>query len=263
MNLWSALGGWLKTIISYLTPNPPPVTVLTDDASAPKIAMASAVSAKPTIDVQATLKSYILSRTKAFGPSPTTGGIIHTIDAATADKLASLIVLYGAKYDLEPAFIAAGIAGESLYDPLAVNPNYQDAKSKNETAEDQFLHTDIGLCQFDGATLVAADGIFADLAGCTYAQIKAKAYDCDWAVDHFCAFVSKLLADTNEEVYLNPKLLDNIKANTVRDRTRTLAVEAYNSGETGAEALAKSGTDLSYGERWMQTYATISLLLSA
>jgi hypothetical protein len=231
--------GWIQTAISYvhLALEGPPK-----------------VGATPS----ATLTNIIMAQAANFGPSPKTGGHLHAVVIGQATTMTNSIMHWAPIYGLKPAFVVAGLSGESRCDNFAINPNFQDAKP-NETPFEQFMHTDIGAGQFDGSTLWEADGIFADLKGMTYQQMMAKAYEIDWTIQHFCAFVSKLIADTTAEVHANPKLLDNVRNGSLD----TFAMEAYNAGETGAYKIDIAGGDMSYGERWIANFHTYDALMNA
>lgn len=235
MNLTSLID-WLKTFVSLVQPHPAPKEIEVNNAP----------------DIVATLTSIILSETREFGPSPKTGGHLHQIDAATAKHVATLIATHAPQHGLEPAFVAAGLCGESRFDPNAINPNWQDAKP-GENATDAFLHTDLGIGQFDGATIYN----YPEMKGLSIAAIQAKACDPEWAIPAFCTFVKKLLDNTAIEVSADPSLL----ANTANRDERILATEAYNAGLHGAAHIAHQRGDMSYGERWVQRYLSYDALL--
>lgn len=205
------------------------------------------------VDPVATLTSIILSETRAFGPSPRTGGVIHQINDGTAKQIAELIVKHAPEYGLAPSLIAAGLCGESRFDPTALNPNWQDRTKPQETEFEEFMHTDIGLCQFDGATLFDDP----EFKGATLAQVRAKAYDPNWSVPAFCAFVAKLVTDTKAEVAAEQTLLDNVPNHDIM----VLTTEAYNAGLHGAAHHAHAKGDFSYGQRWVANAAKYEALL--
>lgn len=209
-------------------------------------------SGKPVVNLVASVKAIILSETREFGPSPHTGGHLHKLTDAKAQKVAELIVSSGPQYKLEPAFVAAGLCGESRFDPDAINPNWQDA-TKGEVAHAAFLHTDLGLAQFDAATLASEP----EFKGLSDEAIRAKAMDPEWAVPAFCKFVRALLDATQKEVAADPSLLVNVPDHDVR----ILATTAYNAGLHGAAHLAHTHGDFSYGVRWMSNYNKYSTLL--
>lgn len=228
----TALLGWLQSVVSAVSPHP-----------SPKVTVNSSIT---------TLKSIILSETRTFGPSPRTGGTIHTVNALTAETVANLIINKSKEFDLDPALIAAGICGESLFDPTAINPNHQDAKP-GETAHEAFLHTDLGLCQFDAATLIGSP----EFAGKNDAAIKTQAMDPNWSVPAFCKFVEKLIHDAKSEVGLEPSLLDNVPDHNFL----IFALEAYNAGEHGAMHIAHAKGSFSYGQHWVDKYKAYAKIL--
>jgi hypothetical protein len=232
------LVGWIQTLESFVESHPAPVAGLTE---------------------LETMTNIIVSQARSYGPSLTTGGHLSAVTQEQAQQIAGLILKWVAVYKLDPALVVAGLSGESRCDPNAMNPNYQDAQP-GEDANAAFHHCDIGIAQFDGATLVQATGIFADLAGLSYAEIKAKALDPDWAIEHFCAFVAKLFADTEKEVANDPALLTEVPAGDIR----ILATEAYNAGPTGAAHIAHTnGTagNWSYGSGWINRYTTYAMVM--
>jgi hypothetical protein len=198
------------------------------------------------IDLVATAKSIILANTRKFGPSPITGGTIHIVDDATAQLIAELVVQYAPEYGHSIAFILAGLDGESLFDPKAINPNFQDGK-KGESADATFMHTDLGEGQFDGSTLKGDPKKYPEFVGLTDEEIEAKAMDPRWAVPAFCSFVRDLRVNTLKELANEPTLLDNVPNHD----WLILATTAYNSGLQGAMHLAHTAGSFAYGVRWI------------
>jgi hypothetical protein len=205
----------------------------------------------PVVPAKATLVDIIMSQTMNYSSS-TTGGHLCKISLDTAIKVAAVIEATAPKYGLTVPLVAAGIRGESDFDPAAVDPNNQDAKP-GETPDQAILHTDIGIGQFDGATLVAKP----EFKGCTLCQIEAKAYDMNWAIPAYCAFVEGLIAATKSEVALYPDLL----VNTPNHDYMVLALQAYNSGVHGAAEMARAKGSFSYGLAWLQRSGQYAAIL--
>jgi len=196
------------------------------------------------------LTTIILSETRAFGPSPITGGVIHKINAVTAETVALAIeeaapILQAVlKGDIEEsvAFLAAGICGESRFDPNAINPNLNKFKH-GETVNEAFGRHDLGIAQFS-ARVVSLD---PGMAGLTNEQIQTKAMDVNFAIPRFAHCVAKLLTDTRNEVLADSSLLNNVPNKDVH----ILALEGYNTGEHGAKLREQADETMTYGSNWV------------
>jgi hypothetical protein len=228
MSFLSTLAGWVKTAVSFIT-------------------------APPLPSPGSTLADIIMSETRDYGPSPVTGGHLKKIDRSTAEIVADLILKEAYKAGESAAFIAAGICGESCFDPTAIDPNNQDGKP-GETDHQKFLHTDFGIGQFDGNILVAEP----ELKGLSDADIQAKAEDITWAIPHFCAIVAGNRKAVMYAVEKAPDLLDNIPN---RDPEIIIA-QAYNSGLSGALYQAKNNGKFTYGIKWVQKAAEYHQILN-
>jgi hypothetical protein len=253
------LEGWVASLVSYIDHPPLPKT--------------------------GSLQSIILAEARNYGPSPTTGGHLTKCSLADSLTISSGILKWAPQYGLDPAWVAAGMAGESCFCITAENPNNQDAKP-NETPLQAFMHWDGGLGQFDGNTVISSLGIFADLApiwgpggksswsndlGAIY-ETKAKIFDPEWSVQHFCAFLKSLKDATNEEVYLSQQNGDDILKGVYNQDIDILTAEAYNAGFTGARlisqktapgastAMPPSGS-WSYGINWKNRYTAYKAIL--
>ena len=209
----SFLLGWAQSFVSWLTSPPLP-------------------------SPGSTLADIIMSETRDYGPSPITGGHLSKIDRSTAELIASLILDECSSADEDPAFIAAGICGESAFDPKAIDPNNQDAKP-NETPHDKFLHTDFGIGQFDGYILAAEPS----LKSLTDEQIQAKAEDITWAIPHFVTLVSQNRKDVMAAIKQDPSILNKVP----NKDPEVLIAQAYNSGLRGA----LESVTFPYGQRWV------------
>jgi len=233
---YTNLIGWMNTLEDLLFPRP-----------APKLGDS--------------LQKIILANNKAFGPSPITGGIIHRISAPTALIVATVIdanapiitAVLGCSHNEAVALLAAGIKGESRFDPRAINPNKNKARP-NETPAAAFGRHDLGLCQFS-ARVVSMD---ADNAGLSPAQIQAECENPAYAVPRFARAVAKLLIDAHAAVATDPTLLEGVPN---RD-PRILAFTGYNAGETGAKTLARANRGMPYGQNWVDTAAAFLAILN-
>lgn len=180
------------------------------------------------------LVDLIASNNTPMGPLGRTGGVIHQNPPAMNATIAALLRSEVPKWPmLTIALVVAWLVEESRCDPLAWNPNNQVAKP-GETAAAAFLHADVGLAQFDGATLA----LMPEFRGMAWQDILAKANDPTWAVPAFCAYANSLIADAIARCEADDTLLDGIPA---RD-PRALGVEGYNVGRTGAWLLARKKT---------------------
>jgi hypothetical protein len=214
---------------------------------------------KPGLDKLETLTNIILSQAAEFGPSPRTGGILHKVDVETAKVVAAGVIEAASSYGLSEAFLLAGLSGESRCDPLAINPNNQDAVA-GESPAAAFRHMDIGIAQFDGATLLQRSGIFLELKLLDQDQIKAKALDPTWAIGKFGAFVKQLVVETKLETEADPSLLQHVPDGDIN----ILTTEAYNAGAHGAALIAKHAGlagDWSYGQNWVKRAKEYQALL--
>jgi len=244
---------WLREFASFIVPRPLAVSVPAKDVPVEKPTPAVHVAnPTPAVNQVATLVSIIMSVTRDFGPSLKTGGQIRKVNAAQAETIAQLILAEAKTSGIDAAMLAAGIAGESCFDPTAVNPNNQDAK-KGESAHEAFLHKDIGLCQFDAATIIARP----EMHGLTDEQVEAKALEPQWAVPAFAQFVHTLLADTEKEVAADATILTHVP----NKDPRVLATLAYNHGLHGALNIARENGDFAYGVSWMARYTQYAALL--
>lgn len=234
--MFKTILAWLRALFSTVTAPPPLV---------------------PSPTRKTTLVDIMLNWSRDFGPSLVTGGYLRKIDKTTAQVVSNVIYATALATGMEVEMLAAGIAGESRFDPHAFNPNNQDA-IPGESLYAAFLHADIGLCQFDGATL-ARDPEFS---GKSVSYIIEKAFDPSWSVPKFAQHVNQLLIDASKEVASDPTLLDHVKDRDIR----ILAVEGYNKGEHGARLAeqhkAYDPKAMSYGEAWMQRYHDYKALLN-
>jgi hypothetical protein len=197
------------------------------------------------------LLAYIEAQNYAIGPMPGTGGIIHRIAPAVATQVVADI-RKGAGGDLTAALATAWIQCESRFDPQAIDPNDQDA-TPGETPAQAAQHADIGIGQFDMSTLEA----MPEFVGQSVAAIEAKAEDPDWGVAAFCTFASGLLAAAKASCKADPTIL-----NLVPDRDyRVVGIQAYNSGPTGALAMARSGGGFAYAMKVLQTMDDVEMVL--
>jgi hypothetical protein len=181
------------------------------------------------------LVAIILSETADLGPFPTTHGVIHKITPDMASEIAALI-RQNVTPRVDVALAQAWIRTESIDDPAAIDPNANKAKP-NEPEEEAFAHTDIGLGQFDGATL---EGM-PEFAGKSPSQITAIVEDPHWAVPAFFRYADSLLVRAAAHCAQEPSLLQGCGGDS-----RRLGIEAYNkgfgeSGRGGALAIARRG----------------------
>lgn len=189
----------------------------------------------------------------AIGPMPTTGGIIHLVDETTLMHEAALIeqgVQNAQRLTISLAL--AWITGESRFDCQAINPNNQLAEP-NESPLDAFKHADLGIGQFDGATLLA----MPEFAGKSIEEIKAKAFDPNWAIPYFCTYADDLLGWANDTMSGDAAISAACKGDS-----RLLGIEAYNAGRTGAVRLARMGAPLTYAQSILARAASFEKVLA-
>ena len=150
MNFWKWLIDLLTTAWTAAKSSVPPVMPAPTVTTTPS---GVTVTTPPTM--QQKLEALIEHENGAFGPSPTTGGFIHAIDATARAQIARLIIEYAKpEAGLPVSLFAAWIRGESRFDSAAENPNRQKAVP-GETPAQAFLHADLGIAQYDGTELAA------------------------------------------------------------------------------------------------------------
>ena len=215
----------------------------------------SLVNSPPPPKPGASLAEIILSNTREYGPNPRTGGLIHRIDAAEAKVLEDIIKSEAPKYNLDPVLVIAGLCGESMFDPHAENPNYQDAKP-NETPQQAFEHDDIGIAQLDGS-LLEDEHEFPELKGMSFEQMKAKAFDPAWAIPKFCQHVRWMYDNMAKYVADDPSLLCDANDHDID----VLTLTAYNAGLTGARHRAHTGGNFNYGKNWKKRYVDYTAII--
>jgi hypothetical protein len=163
------------------------------------------------------------------------GSQIGVIDAQEATLIAGCIQAMAGTYPLATvAILAAWIAGESLFDPRAINPNNQEAKP-GESAQDIFFRTDYGLVQVDGRYMSSHN----QMQGLTQEQMLEKVYDPAWAVEDLAITATKLLTWSRT---LTPKACGPYLPLVV-------GFNAYNKGQEGTLKLIAEGEPLLYGPR--------------
>lgn len=178
------------------------------------------------------LTALIIQENAPFGPSPKTGGKINKISAATAQQVAQLLIAACTAETFSVPLAAAWIRGESRFDPNALNPNLQDAKHPNETPEEVFHHTDVGIGQIDGNSLAGL------LPGLTWEQQRDKALDPTWAVPMAVKLMVGLFEWAKEQDAFLHRV--GISPNYGLDYL-LLCCEAYNVGKSGALARVVKG----------------------
>lgn len=209
----------------------------------------------PTAKPGNNLQQIIMSETRDFGPSVLTGGQLHKINSATATLVANEIIatapvvqqVLKGSVTQAIAFLAAGICGESRFDPCAINPNL-NKYFRGESIQEAFWRHDLGIAQFSARVLCSDPS----MKGLTNSEIQLKAEDIKFAIPHFAALVAKLITDTKAETDADPGILKNVPINAYL----ILATEAYNTGFTGAKnltALAKG--NWTYGSNWLSKTA--------
>jgi len=242
MFAWSVIIGALKTVWSAAFRPMEPRTPLT-------------LTGQPSL--RDTLVTEILATTLALGPMPRTGGVICRVGKAEAIGLAQLIIDGSAKHGLDVAFVASLIKGESLWCARAINPN-NNVAALDETAEQAFAHTDVGLAQVNGSVLLP----MPEFAGRPVAEIKAKALSAVWAVEYVC---SRLASDKQwaiEMLASDPSL----KSKVPDESWMVLSSESYNVGRTGAlrvaHAMGVKG-NWKYGNDFAARYQALSKIFNA
>ena|GEM_PF-4443117 len=235
-SFFTFIGSLLRSLWLRLTaPAPPPVV-----APAPSRPLTSQ-------QAQANLASIALSSSVDLGPMPTTGGIIHAIDAAIADEIAALAVRYASQYGIKLSILASYLYQESRFDPNAVNPNKQLAKP-GESELDAFRHTDSGLGQLDGETLLG----MPELQGQSLAEIEATAYNPDWALNTMCSIIAANATQIAAAVQADAALQKAVFDYAGND-LRVVQANAYNEGDEGTldalrAATASGPANLAYGK---------------
>jgi hypothetical protein len=200
--------------------------------------------------VTMTVLQLITQQNTPVGPLPGTGGQCFANTAAQNKQIADLVMQ--TRY---PAMLIAWMFNESRLSVEAINPNHQLDVTGASVGED-FLHWDIGIAQFDGATLV---GYFP---GKTPAALEAMAYDPTWAIPFMAAVVVANIAWAKswDDAY---KVKNPNKTPLYGTNYLILAFEAYNSGRTGALQRAVNATagNFDYGNgiysRWVQFAALL------
>ena len=180
-----------------------------------------------------------------YGPFPGTGGVIHRIPEVQAYRVAEMILQVAKSTGQKPSFIAGWLACESLFDPGAFNPNHQDGKP-GETPQQTFMHTDWGLCQLDGSILGEL------LPGLTWEQQRDKALDLAWAGPQFAQKVQELMDWATNYIKAHPE-----QYKLLGYHVRILAIQAYNSGQHGAENILNAEKDFDAGD-WKYANAVLS-----
>jgi len=193
------------------------ITILQNAAKDQAATAAVSAGAKPL-----SVLDLLKQERGSFGPSPRTGGVAHRLTDADAATVAELIEQY-ALAPLDPAMMCAWFRGESYFDPGAINPNNQDAKP-GETPEEAFLHTDLGIGQFDGKELLGM------LPGLSWQDAESKAFDPFWAIPQFARMATGLLTWA-EDVDNHLRVAGVTPPYGI---AQVLAFEAYNAGRTGA-----------------------------
>ncbi len=175
------------------------------------------------------LAALILRENVPFGPSPVTGGHAGAITAATAATLASFMRCSATKYGVDVAAVASIARGEGDNDPNAIDPNNQDAKP-GETPTQALEHEDVGIEQEDVRT---AEGD-PQFAGKTPQQIVPILADPAYGIDFIAKTHAANLAWARGEFKSAAMLPTSVPNGDVR----ILAYQAYNSGQSGALAIA-------------------------
>jgi hypothetical protein len=197
----------------------------------------TAVTPKPAGGLTA---AQIIVRDNAAYSNPVTGGVTHLLTAAEALAIASELIAvadslystFGSYYfkDLTAAlaYVLAHVKNESLFDPNASDPNLQTIPAgQTQTAEQIFMHTDIGLAQIDGSTLMG------EANGASWEAMMAKAFTLSGGAAYFEQEALSNLSSARTHCALSPTLLQ-----AVDKRPIILAIEAYNAGFQGALDIA-------------------------
>lgn len=183
--------------------------------------------------------AIIRAQNYAIGPMPVTGGIIHRLSDRDLLFNLSLIEESAKKQGLDLALVLAWVCGESRFDHLAINPNLQ-SKKPGETEEEAFRHADIGIGQFDGATLLG----MPEFKDRPFREVQKTAFDPAWAIPYFCKYVADLFAWAKRSIDIEPFLASGDPARN----TPRLAIQAYNAGRSGALQLARLRGPMKYAD---------------
>jgi hypothetical protein len=200
---------WLVAALAYLNKPPLPLP-------------------DPNVAPAATAYAIIMSESISIPPMPVTGGVIHPVLSDDATYLATQIVANN-KTTNRICLKLAWIKNESRFDHLAFNPNNQ-LNTPGETTDQKLQHADIGLAQFDMATLKS--DYAGQFAGMTDEEIEAQAFDLEWAYHSFEAYTNALL----DWAQSFPPTSVTI-GTTVYPLQTLCALEAYNKGRGGVTAL--------------------------
>lgn len=163
------------------------------------------------------------------------GSVIHALTPAQIAQIAKLMDTYAT--DLVPLWLlAAHGCQECLFDFNAINPNNQLGHPETDTDIQKFLRTDYGFAQVDGRYMAGHHG----MAGLSMAQMIAKSFDPVWAVQDMVLVDS---ANINWAKTLSPTI-----AGTLPTQRMEIALQAYNTGQTGTLEALRAGHPLPYGD---------------
>jgi hypothetical protein len=218
------------------------------------VAIAKNIQLTEESKVTMTPLQLITQQNTPVGPLPVTGGQCFKNTAAQNMQIAGLVMQ--SPSGVNPSLLLAWMFNESRLSVMALNPNHQLDVQGASVSED-FLHWDIGIAQFDGATLT---GSFPAIK--LPATLEAMAYDPAWAIPYMAAVVASNIAWAKswDSIY---KAANPTKTPLYGPNYLILAFEAYNSGRTGATDRAVNATvgNFNYGNgiysRWVQFAALL------
>jgi hypothetical protein len=240
--LWAFLASLPATILTWLTRPAPPVVPAPSPTPAP-------------IDMLAVLTQYVESQQITAGPFPGTGGTLVANTPAQSAAVASAAIALAAKYGIKLSMLISYVMQESKGSVLAIDPNDSDAVP-GETPSQAFAHTDIGIAQLDGATLLG----MPEFANSTIAEIEAKAYDPAWSLDQMCQIIASNTSQMTNAFAVDASLAKAVPGGDIR----IAIANCYNSGYTGTINTLRSGApQLGYGEEVVTRADSLVSLLDA
>ena len=209
---------WLVAAWAYITKNPLPAP-------------------DPSVPLETVCYNIIMSESISIPPMPGTGGVIHPVLPADATYIATNVVARNVTIN-NIVLKLAWIKNESRFDHLAFNPNDQ-LNVAGQTADQELQHADIGLAQFDMATL---KGDYAgQFANMTDAEIETTAFELDWAYTSFEEYTNALLGWA---LTAFDAATITINGNDYPFQTMC-ALEAYNKGREGVTTLVSLSKEIS------------------